>query len=77
MLIRIGHGAYPPGSNELKFVRSKSAAVKELRRRGMLRNRARKIINEVTSKEHGYATEYCCAAFHMDIVEILNCSTQS
>ena len=56
-LIRIGHSAYT-GDNAMKLVHSKAAAVQELRSRGMLRDAARAVVNQVTLKDNGYATVY-------------------
>lgn len=42
--IKIGNGAYQ-GANALKIVRSKAAAVRELRNRGVRRDDARSTVN--------------------------------
>lgn len=67
--IKIGHGAYT-GSNALTVVNSKAAAVRELRNRGFLRNRARDIINKVCSIQYGYACEYVSERFSSDQTEV-------
>lgn len=51
--IKIGHGAYG-GCNALKFVTSKSAAVTELRSRGLKRDDARALVHRITSRQNGY-----------------------
>jgi hypothetical protein len=53
--IRIGHAAYS-GANALAYVVGKAAAVRELRERGMTRDAARDLVNQVTSKPNGYGT---------------------
>jgi hypothetical protein len=55
IVIRIGHPSYS-GSNAAKYCFSKSAAVRELRNRGVKRNVARSNVNAVCSKFGGYAT---------------------
>ena len=69
MKIKIGHSAYT-GANALVIVKSKAAAVRELRNRGFLRNRARDIINKVCSIQYGYACEYVCERFDSNLTEI-------
>lgn len=64
--IKIGHGAYN-GANALKFVVGKAAAVRELRDRGFTRDRARDIINDVSSRPAGYK----CAEVEHSVVEVL------
>lgn len=54
-VIRIGHPAYN-GANAEKFCFSKSAAVRELRNRGIKRDMARAKVNAVCLKFGGYAT---------------------
>ena len=53
--IKIGHGAYT-GSNALKFVVGKAAAVRELRERGFKRDVAREAVNRVCSIPNGWIT---------------------
>lgn len=70
-VIRIGHPAYPRnGANAAKYCFSKSAAVRELRNRGITRDVARAKVNAVMTKFGGYATvserPYC------DVIEIGN-----
>jgi len=54
-VIRIGHPAYS-GANAAKYCFSKSAAVRELRNRGVKRDVARAKVNGVMTKFGGYAT---------------------
>jgi hypothetical protein len=54
-VIRIGHPSYS-GANAAKYCFSKSAAVRELRNRGIKRDVARAKVNAVASKFGGYAT---------------------
>ena len=80
-LIRIGHRAYS-GSNAIKIVKSRSAAIQELRNRGMLRSDARMVINKVLSKDYGYEIAYFqkeqekngIKIYSNDLVEIFNCA---
>lgn len=55
MAISIGHGAYR-GSNALSLAKTMAAAVRELRRRGVRRDDARKAVREATERDFGYAT---------------------
>lgn len=54
MVIAIGHGAYR-GSNSLSYAKTKTAAVRELRRRGVRRDDARRAVNESAERDFGYA----------------------
>lgn len=53
--IRIGHPAYS-GANRVFHALSKAAAVRELCERGLTRDRARNVVNEVCKRVAGYAT---------------------
>lgn len=66
--IQIGHSAYS-GVNAMSVVKSKAAAVRELRKRGILRDNARKAVNQACSKMFGYAT---VRADGFDVIEVLN-----
>jgi len=66
-VIQIGHGAYR-GANALKFCRSKAAAVRELRERGVKRDVARSLVNDVCKRLGGYATTR--AEEYGDVIEI-------
>lgn len=54
-IIRIGHPAYS-GANASKYCFSKASAVSELRNRGIKRDVARAMVNDVASRFGGYAT---------------------
>jgi hypothetical protein len=68
--IRIGHGAYS-GTNALKHVTSKSAAVRELVQRGAAPAEARHVVTLAANKPNGYA----CLTINHDVVEIFAMNT--
>jgi hypothetical protein len=65
--IRLGHPAYS-GANRVFHAPSKAAAVRELRNRGLTRDRARDAINLVCKRVAGYAT----VEADFQIIEILH-----
>ena len=73
VLIRIGHPAYS-GDNAMKYARSKAAAVRELRARGVKRDVARIKVNDVLSRLGGYAT--VCAGAIGNPIEVGNYSDE-
>lgn len=70
--IKIGHGAYN-GFNALKFCVGKAAAIRELRNRGFTRDRAREIVNDISSRPNGYMT----AEVDHNLVEVLAMNSET
>lgn len=71
MLYRIGHGAYS-GANRLVVAKTKAAAIRELRNRGVKRDAARKAINDLASHQmkFGYSGDCISAERHSAPIEI-------
>jgi len=69
--IRFGHPAYS-GANRYAVVKSKAAAVRELRERGLTRDSARRIVNQLEAHYkrtgNGYDTFTMPGTF--DVVEV-------
>lgn len=66
-IVQIGQFAYH-GENRGKICRSKAAAVRELRERGVKRDVARHLVNDVCKRLSGYATTR--ASEYGDVIEI-------
>lgn len=67
--IRIGHSAYS-GANALAICNSKAAAVRELRMRGVLRDKAREAVKDVCARVAGYVCIYDQSG--LNVIEISN-----